>query len=388
MSAPRIVIAGGGLAGGLLAWRLAERRPEAEVLLLEAGPAVGGNHTWCVHDADLGAAEKAWLAPFVVHRWSGQAVRFPGRERRLGSGYAAITSDRFRALVEARLAGRVRTGVCAVDLTPTSVRLEDGSLLHADAVVDARGPRATPHLALGFQKFLGRELQLDAPHGLTDPVIMDATVPQEDGYRFVYLLPFGRDRLLVEDTRYADGPGFDAGALRRGVDAYVRGRGWRVQRVFREETGVLPITLSGDVAAHWDDLRGVPTVGLAAGLFHPTTGYSLPDAVRAADLVAGLPDLAAGPLFSALRGHAERIFAERRLFRWLNRMLFLAGPADQRWRVMQRFYGLPEPLIERFYAARLTPADKLRVLAGKPPVPLMPAIAAIAAGDLHLRAAR
>ena len=34
----------------------------------------------------------------------------------------------------------------------------------------------------------------------------DATVEQLDGFRFLYTLPFGPDQLLVEDTRYSDGP--------------------------------------------------------------------------------------------------------------------------------------------------------------------------------------
>ncbi|MBC7445235.1 MAG: lycopene cyclase, partial [Polaromonas sp.] len=57
-------------------------------------------------------------------------------------------------------------------------------------------------------------------------------------------------------------------------------------------------------------------------------------------------------------------------FRLLNRLLFQAARPAERWRVMQRFYGLPAPLISRFYAARLSWLDKMRILAGKPPVPL------------------
>jgi lycopene beta-cyclase len=43
---------------------------------------------------------------------------------------------------------------------------------------------------------------------------------------------------------------------------------------------------------------------------------------------------------------------------------------------MQRFYGLPEPLVARFYAARLHAFDKLRIVSGKPPVPLFAAVKA------------
>jgi len=45
--------------------------------------------------------------------------------------------------------------------------------------------------------------------------------------------------------------------------------------------------------------------------------------------------------------------------------------------VFERFYQLPEPLIERFYAARSTPLDKMRILTGKPPVPIFSAVKAL-----------
>ena len=46
----------------------------------------------------------------------------------------------------------------------------------------------------------GVEVQLKKPHGLTAPMLMDAQVPQTDGYRFLYVLPFDPRTLLVEDT--------------------------------------------------------------------------------------------------------------------------------------------------------------------------------------------
>ena len=61
----------------------------------------------------------------------------------------------------------------------------------------------------------------------------------------------------------------------------------------------------------------------------------------------------------------------QRFFRLLNRMLFRAAAPERRYAVLQRFYGLPEGLIARFYGDRLTLADKARILTGRPPVPLL-----------------
>jgi lycopene beta-cyclase len=98
--------------------------------------------------------------------------------------------------------------------------------------------------------------------------------------------------------------------------------------------------------------------------------------VRLAELVAAQADLRAPALFQAIRAEATSEWRRQGFFRLLNRMLFLAGRSNLRWRVMQRFYHLRAPLIARFYAGTLTLFDKLRLVSGKPPVPVMEAVAA------------
>ncbi|WP_338770313.1 lycopene beta-cyclase CrtY [Massilia sp. METH4] len=365
-----VILAGGGLANGLLAWRLRMRRPELRILLLESGNAIGGNHTWSFHDGDLDAAQQAWIAPLVGARWPGYDVIFPDYSRTLDSGYASIASGDFARVIEPALGPALRLGARIEDVTPTTVRLAGGEVLAARAVIDGRGIRASDCLALGYQTFLGQEVRLQAPHGLARPVIMDAGVAQQGGYRFVYLLPFAPDRLLIEDTHYVDTAAWEPARLRANIAAYAQARGWRIAEVLREEHGSLPIVLAGDVERYWDSLAGQPCTGLRAGLFHPTTGYSLPHAVRLADHIAGLPSLDAPALFAAIRHEARREWRGQRFFRLLNRMLFLAGEPENRWRVMQRFYRLPPGLVARFYAGRPTLADMARVLTGKPPVPV------------------
>jgi lycopene beta-cyclase len=38
--------------------------------------------------------------------------------------------------------------------------------------------------------------------------------------------------------------------------------------------------------------------------------------------------------------------------------------------VLERFYRLPEETIQRFYAGDLSTLDRIRLLTGKPPVPI------------------
>nr|WP_315396358.1 lycopene beta-cyclase CrtY [uncultured Duganella sp.] len=371
-----VILAGGGLANALIAWRLRTTRPSLRLLLLEQADKIGGNHTWSFHDSDLDAPQRQWLAPLVSARWSGYDVIFPDHARTLAGGYASIGSADFARVIETALGAAVRHGAHIEEVSPTSVRLAGGEMLHAGAVIDGRGPRASDRLALGYQTFLGQEVRLAAPHGLTAPIIMDASVAQQGGYRFVYVLPFSADTLLIEDTHYVDTGAWQPERLRANIAAYASVRGWQIAALVREEHGSLPIVLAGDFDRFWSDLEGQPCSGLRAGLFHPTTGYSLPHAVRLAERIAALDDLRAPALFNAIRQMALDEWRGQRFFRLLNRMLFLAGRADDRWRVMRRFYHLPAPLIARFYAGRLTFADKARLVSGKPPVPVGQAISA------------
>jgi len=374
-----LILAGGGLANSLIAWRLRTQRPELRILLLEQEAHLGGNHTWSFHASDLTGAQRAWIAPLVSCRWPGYEVIFPEYARTLDGAYCSILSEDFARVLEAALGPVLRLNTPIAAVHPTSVALADGSTLHARAVIDGRGPGPSRHLALGYQTFLGQEVRLAAPHGLTSPIIMDAGVAQQGGYRFVYVLPFGPDRLLIEDTHYIDSAGRDPARLRANIAAYAQARGWRIDAVLREEHGALPIVLAGDVERFWDALDGQPTAGLRAGLFHFTTGYSLPHAVRLADTIAALPAPGvtnAPALFAAIRAEARAEWDRQGFFRLLNRMLFLAGSPDARWRVMQRFYRLPAPLIAHFYAGQLSLADKARILSGKPPVPVLQALSA------------
>ena len=373
-----VLLCGAGLANSLIALRLKARRPNLKVLLLERAATPEDAHTWSFFQTDVPADTHAWLKPLFHVSWPAYRVAFPDFERRIATGYASLTSATLNAAVEVALGADRVFGVDAVEVAPDRVIAADGSAFAAPLVIDGRGARSSPVLALGFQKFVGLEVRTATPHGVAEPTVMDANLPQLDGYRFVYVLPFAPDRLLIEDTRYSDGPALDVEALAREVKAYAAARGWRIAAVERVETGVLPVALAGDIDAFWaeqDD--GVPRSGLRAALFHPTTGYSLPDAARLADAVAAAPELTSAAIARLVREQSVAAWRERCFFRLLNRMMFLAAEPDRRWRVLARFYRLPQPLIERFYAGRLTLTDKARLLAGEPPVPILEAFRAM-----------
>jgi lycopene beta-cyclase len=382
-----VLLVGGGLASSLIALRLKRERPGLKIVMLERDSTIGGEHTWSHFATDVSPETGAWLEPLFAHVWPGYDVRFPAHSRTLTTPYRAITSARLHQVISALLHEDAWLGVEAAEVKAHDVKLSDGRRLTAPLVIDARGPRRSPCLVLGWQKFLGHEVRLAAPHGLTRPTIMDATVDQLDGYRFLYVLPFSPDTMLIEDTRYADGPALDVAQLAQDIAAYAGQRGWKIAEVIRDEVGVLPIALAGDIDAYWDAAAdGAPSsaadAGMRAALFHPTTGYSLPDAARQAELIAGLPMLTTETVRTAIVAMSKAAWRDRSFYRLLNRMLFRAAEPDKRYKVLERFYRLPQPLIQRFYAGEATGADKLRILAGKPPVPIGKALSCLSEGPL------
>jgi lycopene beta-cyclase len=371
-----IAILGGGLAGGLIALALARHRPELRLLLVDQGAHFGGNHVWSFFASDIAPGDEWLVEPLIAARWAGYEVRFPAHSRALSTAYRSATSERLDMALRAALpAEALKTGAVVGEVWQDGVII-DGARMSVGGVIDARGPCGLPGMAGGWQKFLGQMLRLDRPHGLAHPIVMDATVEQIDGYRFVYCLPFSATDIFVEDTYYADDPALDLPALRARIVDYAATQGWSVAEVVREETGVLPVVASGDFEAFWP--RDAPSrAGSRAALFHPLTSYSLPDAVRFATQICRLPDLSGAALAEASYTCAQSHWRRGSFYRMLTRMLFGAAEPAKRYKMLERFYRLPEPLIQRFYAGRSTGADAVRVLAGRPPVPLTAALASL-----------
>ena len=380
-SAIDLAIVGGGLAGGLTALAVHRAHPEMDIALIEAGDSYGGNHRWSWFESDCGPEGDALLRSFEAKRWTGgNEVRFPSHERRLSADYRSLDSRDFDAGLRRCLPqSALHLNARVTALAPDKVTLADGRSIAARRILDCRDAVPSPHLTGGWQVFLGQHRRMDAPHGVNRPVIMDATVDQIGGYRFLYLLPLSETDLFLEDTYYQDRAELDAPALRERIESYCSERGWQGDLV-HEETGLLPVITGGDFDAHREGLEqpGIALAGARGGFVHPLTSYTVPIAVRTAIAVADAVGEMAGPdLAGFVAARARDHWRSTGYYRLLGKMLFDAADPSERYRIFERFYTLPEPLIERFYAAKSSPLDKLRILSGKPPVPIRSAVAAL-----------
>jgi lycopene beta-cyclase len=361
--APDLRILGAGLSGLVTAWRALSVNDDLIVEIIEASDQIGGDHTWSFNETDITPDLRDWFAPFVAHKWDRYDVRFPKRERTLEIGYRTGNSDTLRDCVKpfietGRLILRLNTRVDVSDI-------DDGI-----PTLDATGYQLREDEYPGWQKFVGHVIKTAKPHGVDHPVIMDATVQQIDGYRFIYLLPFSETELLVEDTYFSDSPTLSENEIAARVDDYIQEKGWADHRIVRREKGVLPMIMATDRA---DDSA---KIGLGGGFAVAATGFTVPHAVEVADIVAkAIRDHGPAAAPQAVADFRKSHIRRERYARLLNRMFFRAAMPERRYIVLQRFYGLNDRLIRRFYRNGLRWYDKARILIGKPPVPVSKALA-------------
>lgn len=363
-----LVIAGGGLAGSLAALAMAKMRPEVPLLLVEESDRFGGDRLWTFFEGDIDEDHRWLVDPLVSSASDGHYAAFPDYNRKVKVGCQSVrSSDLDQAVREALRPDQYRLNTRVVGVRDDELIFPGGEKIKADGVVDARGAAHLSMLEVGWRKFVGQEYRFAKPHRVDMPVLADATVDQVEGYHFVYLLPLSEDRLLVEDTYYAERPDLDIEASRQRIEAYLSLRGWKNGTLEREEIGSLPVAVSDDLQALW---RGgsarVAKLGVRGGFFHPFTGYSFADAVRTAVLLTEQRDFAGAVLHDLFERAAEDLWKQREYHRTFN-SAFFGAPVWDRHKIMSAFYHLDAGTIGRFYTAKLGVMDRMRLSALKVP---------------------
>jgi lycopene beta-cyclase len=367
-----VAILGGGLHGGLAAVALAALNPPPRMLLCERSPELCGNHVWSCHATDADA-ERELLDELPTKGWSLYEVRFPALSRTLPLEYRSMHSSEFAGFVRKKLeraAAEVRLNCDAIPDGDHQILTSDGDQITAKLVIDARGMGPPPEGgSCGWQKFFGMEVELSKPTGIEHPIVMDAGegASQADGFHFIYVLPFNRTRVLVEDTYYSMTPLVNEHACRTFLMDYAQHRGWNIERVIREERGALPIPMADSKLPSVASL-GPIAVGWRGGWFHPTTGYSFGLGIRVAAAVSRSWSKSRGADRTELDALAAGIGRGAKFARRLNRLLFEAFEPENRLHVLERFHRvLGDQAVARFYAMRSTFSDRWNLLVGLPP---------------------
>ncbi|MCE2974530.1 MAG: lycopene beta-cyclase CrtY [Sediminibacterium sp.] len=357
-----IIIVGGGLWGQLTLHFFKTFFPKTAIALIEQQPQLAHGKNWSCHTSDIPASLNNWYRSLPAKEWPGQTVQFKTYDRHLNNGYCTLKANDLSAKTMSVYADCIYLNFSESQLPAESNKAW---------IIDTKN-RAAAASNGGFQKFVGLLLRTTAPHNVEEPIIMDARVPQKNGFRFFYSLPFSKQDLFIEDTRYSLTDNIEIEDYKKEILEYAEQK-LKVKdyKIIETEVGCLPIPFHPQIQQQQVDKHIY--LGAGAGLFQPVTGYSLPYAFEFLNLLlqsqGDLPRT-----FKHYLDWQKKIQQRQKMFYYLNRLLFLAADREKEYLCFERFYTFNEKRIERFYNGQFSKLDWLAMFSGRPPVSVIKAI--------------
>ncbi len=377
-----VVIVGGGFAGLLTALKLHATKPDRHIIVVDAADKLAGHQTWFFHESELSNSESlSWLSPLIDKEWTECSYQFPRLASTRQGRCFAIRSEDLRRVAKERLGDDIYVNSPVTRLSESHVELENGRIIAARCVLDASGAQspdnnpespeqenATGTLA-GYQKSITLEVELESAHGLTAPVMIDATCPQLDGLRYYQLLPWSEKRLQVSEIYYSDTPEINRERICRSIRSFINRKGWVIKKETREEARAIPLPLTSTYLTASVGGEALP-IGRYGGYFHATLGSSVAETVRIAEFLATLEDLTTQSARDGLLRMRRPWLRRQRFYRLINRWLFYAAEPTLRYAVLQKIFEQREDVIQRFVSGQTTFIDRFRLLKVRPAVPL------------------
>ena len=322
------VVVGGGPAGRGLAHRLRERG--VSTTLVDPHP----DRTWRATYAAWTDELPNWLSDNTFASQMDTVAVSARTRREIARGYTVL--DNAALAAELDLDGVALVTSTATSVSPREVVCADGSVLHAEQVIDCRG--ALPHDA-PYQTAFGIVVDARDAEQILDgagALLMEWTGPRQLGAAgsplpsFLYAVPLGDGTVLLEETCLAGHPALPLAELHHRLLVRL---GDHYPSVLRTESVNFPLV--GASTTPWKD--PVFRFGAAGGLTHPTTGYSVAASWACADLVAAALAEGADPV-AALWPTSARLVHDLRL-RGLSALLGLS--VDETLDFFEAFFTMP-----------------------------------------------
>lgn len=341
-----VIILGGGLWGSLLAYRLKTALPQISFKLYERSSTLGGHESYTFYGSDINQKAKVWLRPLITSSWNAHRVRFPKFEKVIDNSFHLISSDQIHSVVSSALPSNV---LCLNNELSARLALDEASF-----VIDTRN--ICGYKKCGFQKVFAIEVELEAPHQISEPVLMDSTISQRDKFRCLHYIPLSENRILIKDQRYSANKEINLSEMKQDLMKVLEFYDWKIKRIIREESSCRAMPISSPL------FRQEGRVINLAGIFHDTTGCSIPTATRLIDKMVAT-SFRLGELKEVVRTFRDDLESDRKFFRFLNKS-FIDSAADNNF-FYQDIYQMPHPLIERFLRGKLTFMDRSRIIFGR-----------------------
>ena len=267
------IIAGGGMAGLSLAYRLSRSTSlgNKRVLVIDKDEKTANDHTWCFWETEDSVFED------VVHR-SWDQLHFRGVDFESDFDiepykYKMIRSSDFYRFVKSEIDSNPSIEFRneeVVSISGGEVQTKNAVFrgLVFDSISIPEYDNPSDHNLV--QPFLGYVIEVKEHIFDTGRFTMfDFEVPQENDCRFVYVLPLSSDKALVEYTlftRKVPSPK----SLEHDLNSYLR-TNFGEYEVLETERGVIPMSDAKHVE---QPFPRVIRIGQAAGYVKPSTGYS------------------------------------------------------------------------------------------------------------------
>ncbi|QKG58271.1 Lycopene cyclase [Hymenobacter sp. BRD128] len=380
------LLVGGGAAGLSLAYHLAQepRLANKRVLLIEPEAKNRNDRTW-----SFWADEPTPFDALAVGEWRKIVFRSPGFAQIFDLGryrYRTIRGLDFYQFVQQALASLptqftvLRDEVLTLENTLGGVRVRTvaGQEFTASYAFDSRPPAIEPRpdtYRYLLQHFVGWEIE--TTRDVFDPEVvefMDFRSAQQREARFMYVLPFGPRRALVEYTLFSARVLPKAEYETQLLDYLANNLELIAAdyRITAEETGAIPMTdhpLPARVGAR------IINLGTRAGRAKPSTGYAFRRIqAQSARLAAALA--ATGQPPADLTGDRWQF----RLFDTLLLDIMQRQGEMTRDIFRQLFERNPVARIFRFLDEKTSWTDNLRVMSSVAPGPFMRSIAHVLRG--------
>jgi lycopene beta-cyclase len=283
VSRPAHLVLGAGCAGLSLALALVRAGVREEIVIVDRRTGFGRDRTWCFWD--VRPTPFSHLASARWPAWSVVTGRGTVTARSARHLYLYLDSRDVYAHALAALDAAPNVKL-ALGTSVTSIAAQRDGVTVQTSAGELRADRAYDALAAGSPRLRGRpagavELRqtfvgqvVETARPAFDPgraTLMDFRVAQDDGLRFMYVLPFSPTRALVEDTSFAARP-VPAARRRAGIAAWLgEHAGVEDYGVEHEEAGTVPMTTHPFAAGAGPRLRAV---GIAGGAARPSSGYA------------------------------------------------------------------------------------------------------------------
>ncbi len=370
-------ILGAGCSGLSLCYYLLEEGVDAPILILDRKRNFEDDRTWCFWDVEptpfthLALKEwRSWSFASKGGRVTQTTNRYP---------YKFVAARDFYEHVLARLARSpnvtFRLGEDAMGYAECNgeVRVETSKgPIRSRYVFDGRGlPPGSPIFEEARQravwvpqKFLGLRVWTEKP--VFDPgrcTLMDFSVDQSRGLRFVYVLPMGEREALVENV-YLSEADVAPREHRTEIGAYLESiydLSPGEYEVLGEERGYIPMT---DYAFPRRLGERIHNIGMLGGETRPSTGYTF---LRIQRYCRALAAAVASGAELPERTYPRRLGLLDSLF--LRFVRKRPGECPEVYRRM--FAGVPPDSLVRFLTEKSTPLDEARLVRALPKTPFL-----------------